>query len=117
MSYGSDMVTDEQPAWDLSLFGQLARGTPRPPVKPRTRRQRRAKPPRTRQYARMRCVRALAAVLLATAFAMGITMLVMHGPAFFVFRSAGTGQTPSDGGLVENQGPGQPFAPGGAHAH
>ena len=38
-------------------------------------------------------------------------MIGLHGWQFFVFRSAGTGQTPSDGALTENQGPGQPDAP------
>lgn len=40
---------------------------------------------------------------------LGATMVGMHGYGFFVFRNAGTGQTPSDA-RNENQGPGQPDA-------
>ncbi len=40
----------------------------------------------------------------------GSIMTGLHGFSFFVFRSAGTGQTPASA-LKENQGPGQPDAP------
>lgn len=40
----------------------------------------------------------------------GAVMTAQHGPAFFVFRAAGTGFTPA-GALAESQGPGQPGAP------
>jgi hypothetical protein len=45
----------------------------------------------------------------------GTTEVFLHGFSFFVFRSAGTGAT--HGGLEENQGPGQPDAPGAHHRH
>lgn len=43
-----------------------------------------------------------------------VIMVALHGPAFFVFRAAGTGESPDFPGssaLAENQGPGQPDAP------
>lgn len=52
------------------------------------------------------------ALLILIPLVGGTTMLIMHGPAFFVFRQAGVGQTSGDG-LTENQGPGQPDAPKG----
>jgi hypothetical protein len=45
----------------------------------------------------------------------GSTEIALHGFRFFVFRAAGTGSTP-DSGLQEDQGPGQPDAPG-THRH
>ena len=45
----------------------------------------------------------------------GSTEIALHGFSFFVFRAAGTGSTP-DSGLKEDQGPGQPDAPG-THRH
>jgi hypothetical protein len=45
----------------------------------------------------------------------GTTEAFLHGFSFFVFRSAGTGATLSNG-PKEDQGPGQPDAPG-AHHH
>ena len=50
------------------------------------------------------------AALLAVVLGTGTAMIVQHGYDFFVFRSAGTGQSP-DSFLNENQGPGQPDAP------
>jgi hypothetical protein len=44
----------------------------------------------------------------------GTAELFLHGFPFFVFRSAGTGGTPSNG-RQEDQGPGQPDAPGARH--
>ena len=41
----------------------------------------------------------------------GASEVALHGFKFFVFRSTGTGET-SGSGLQENQGPGQPGAPG-----
>jgi hypothetical protein len=69
---------------------------------------------RPRQYAAMRLTVAVMAALLLFAVAAGSTELVLHGYSFFVFRSAGTGAT-SDDGRQENQGPGQPDAPGARH--
>jgi hypothetical protein len=43
----------------------------------------------------------------------GTVELFLHGAPFFVFRSQGTGAT--NVGLQENQGPGQPDAPGTHH--
>ena len=45
--------------------------------------------------------------------ATGATELVLHGPAFFVFRANGAGA--SQTGPEEDQGPGQPNAPGAHH--
>jgi hypothetical protein len=53
---------------------------------------------------------AATAALLFFALTAATTEVALHGFAFFVFRSAGTGETPSTG-LQENQGPGQPDAP------
>jgi hypothetical protein len=65
---------------------------------------------RPRQYAAMRAVLAVVAALVLFAVTAAATELGLHGYPFFVFRSAGTGATPS-GGLNEDQGPGQPHAP------
>ena len=65
----------------------------------------------TRQYRNLRAVLACSAVLAVTAVALVTVMIMMHGPVFFLFRSAGTGATPEDGGLAEDQGPGQPREP------
>jgi hypothetical protein len=70
---------------------------------------------RPRQYAAMRMVVAVVAATVLFAVTAGATELGLHGYPFFVFRSAGTGATPS-GGLNEDQGPGQPRAPR-AHIH
>jgi hypothetical protein len=61
----------------------------------------------SRQFRAMRQVLVATAVLLTVVLALGVTALVLRGPAFFVFRSAGTGETPASG-LQETQGPGQP---------
>jgi len=83
-------------------------------------RQREAQPAtkvaaRPRQYSAMRFLVAVVAALMLFAVAAGATEVGLHGFRFFVFRSAGTGATPSSG-LNEDQGPGQPDAPK-AHAH
>ncbi len=64
-----------------------------------------------RQYAAMRLTRAVVAALLLFAVTAGTTEIALHGYSFFVFRAAGTGSTPNSG-LKEDQGPGQPDAPG-----
>ena len=69
---------------------------------------------RPRQYAAMRLTAAVMAAMLLFAVTAGSTELALHGYRFFVFRSAGTGATSGDG-LKENQGPGQPDAPGAHH--
>ncbi len=48
--------------------------------------------------------------LFLVAVAVGVMEIHLHGFDFFIFRSAGTGQTRHDG-RQENQGPGQPDAP------
>jgi hypothetical protein len=55
------------------------------------------------------------AALVLVALASGATEVALHGYRFFVFRSTGTGET-GPSGLQEDQGPGQPDAPG-AHTH
>jgi hypothetical protein len=52
---------------------------------------------------------ALAALVLFGGIA-GSTEIALHGLAFFVFRANGAGASVS--GLDEDQGPGQPDAPG-----
>jgi len=70
---------------------------------------------RPRQRAAMRVAALFMAAMVLFAAAAGTTEIALHGFAFFVFRSAGTGETAGNG-LQENQGPGQPDAPG-AHHH
>ena len=52
------------------------------------------------------------AAMVLFALTAGGAEVALHGFKFFVFRSAGTGETGRNGGLQENQGPGQPDAPG-----
>jgi hypothetical protein len=59
----------------------------------------------------MRLTRAVTAALLLFALIAGTTEIGLHGYSFFVFRAAGTGSTPNSG-VKEDQGPGQPDAPG-----
>jgi hypothetical protein len=59
----------------------------------------------------MRGMAILTAALVLFALTAGTTEVALHGLKFFVFRSAGTGET-SGSGLQENQGPGQADAPG-----
>jgi hypothetical protein len=68
-----------------------------------------------RQLRAARAVVAAIAGLLLIGVASGTAEVFLHGMPFFVFRSAGTGGTPGSG-LQEDQGPGQPDAPG-AHHH
>ena len=51
------------------------------------------------------------AALVVFALTAGATEVALHGFKFFAFRAAGTGETARTG-LQENQGPGQPGAPG-----
>ena len=55
---------------------------------------------------------AFAALSLAGAVT-GAAELALHGPAFFIFRANGAGA--SQTGPEEDQGPGQPNAPGAHH--
>ena len=68
-----------------------------------------------RQYFAMRLSRLAVAAMVLFAVTAGSTEIALHGFSFFVFRAAGTGSTP-DSGLKEDQGPGQPDAPG-THRH
>jgi hypothetical protein len=67
--------------------------------------------PKARQAVAMRGMAILTAALVLFALTAGTTEVALHGLKFFVFRSAGTGET-SGSGLQENQGPGQADAPG-----
>jgi hypothetical protein len=69
-----------------------------------------------RQLVAIRVAAAATSALFLFAVAAGTTELALHGFAFFVFRSAGTGET-SPHGLQEDQGPGQPDAPKPAPSH
>jgi hypothetical protein len=70
---------------------------------------------RPRQYFAMRLSRLAVAAMVLFAVTAGSTEIALHGFSFFAFRAAGTGSTP-DSGLKEDQGPGQPDAPG-THRH
>jgi hypothetical protein len=76
--------------------------TARPAAKPNA---------KSRQHAAVRVMSVFTAAMVLFALTAGGTEVALHGFKFFVFRSAGTGQT-SGSGLQENQGPGQPDAPG-----
>jgi hypothetical protein len=87
----------------------------RPGVSPR-----RTRPPtqdagktKNRQVSASRKVTAAFVALSVAGVAAGVTEVVLHGPAFFVFRANGAGA--SQTGLLEDQGPGQPNAPGAHH--
>jgi len=82
--------------------GPAATPVARPAVKPNG---------RSRQYVAVRAMSVLTAALVLFALSAGTTEVALHGFKFFVFRSAGTGET-SGSGLQENQGPGQADAPG-----
>ncbi len=69
---------------------------------------------RPRQLRAARAVVVAIAGLLLLGVASGTAEVLLHGMPFFVFRSAGTGGTHD--GPEEDQGPGQPDAPG-AHHH
>jgi hypothetical protein len=69
-----------------------------------------------RQLVAIRVAAAATSALFLFALAAGTTELALHGFAFFVFRSAGTGETSSHG-LQEDQGPGQPDAPKPTPSH
>jgi hypothetical protein len=68
-------------------------------------------PARTRQFIAARLMVTVTATLVLLVVVVGSAEVALHGFAFFAFRSAGTGAT-DDNGLQENQGPGQPDAPG-----
>jgi hypothetical protein len=67
-----------------------------------------------RQARAARKMVALVAALATVGVVTGGTELALHGGPFFIFRANGAGATET--GPVENQGPGQPDAPGAHHA-
>jgi hypothetical protein len=68
---------------------------------------------KNRQVSAARKVTAALVALTLAGIATGATEVVLHGPAFFVFRANGSGA--SQTGPEEDQGPGQPNAPGAHH--
>jgi hypothetical protein len=68
---------------------------------------------KNRQVSAARKMTAALVALTLAGVATGATELVLHGPAFFVFRANGAGA--SQTGPKEDQGPGQPNAPGAHH--
>ena len=88
-----------------------------PAAKPRTGKAAapRAKP-KARQLVAIRVMTVITATLVLFAVVTGVTEIGLHGFAFFVFRSVGTGET-GPNGLQENQGPGQPDAPKPSPVH
>jgi hypothetical protein len=108
-------VSPESPVRPASApdRGPLIRPGTLPKDTPRTAKA--AKPGgRSRQIRGARIVVAAFIGMALISTASGTVEILLHGFPFFVFRSAGTGTTPS-GGLQEDQGPGQPNAPGSRH--
>jgi hypothetical protein len=68
---------------------------------------------KNRQVSAARKMTAALVALTLAGIATGATEVVLHGPAFFVFRANGAGA--SQTGPKEDQGPGQPNAPGAHH--
>ena len=86
--------------------------TPTPAAKPTPGARTAGKPnARSRQYVTVRAMSIFTAALVLFALTAGASDVALHGFKFFVFRSAGVGET-SGSGLQENQGPGQPDAVG-----
>jgi hypothetical protein len=70
----------------------------------------------SRQLVAVRVAAAATAALFLFVLIAGTTEVVLHGFAFFVFRSTGTGES-GPGALQEDQGPGQPDAPKPTPSH
>jgi hypothetical protein len=66
---------------------------------------------KSRQHAAVRVMTIFTAAMVVFALTAGASEVALHGFKFFVFRSTGTGETGPNGGQ-EDQGPGQPDAPG-----
>ena len=79
-----------------------AASTARPGVKPNG---------KSRQHAAVRVMTIFTAAMVVFALTAGASEVALHGFKFFVFRSTGVGETGPNGGQ-EDQGPGQPDAPG-----
>jgi hypothetical protein len=105
---------ETSPAGEPTTKTRVKPGT-RGGVEPETGPTRRPQGP-PRQLVAVRVAAAATAVLLLTALTAGTMELALHGFAFFVFRSAGTGET-GPNGLKEDQGPGQPDAPKPTPSH
>jgi hypothetical protein len=97
-----------------------ARPTARPPAaRPGVSPRRSPKPrttakPKARQVGAWRKMVALLVVMFMVGMTSAVTEIGMHGFSFFVFRNAGAGAGNSHD-FEENQGPGQPDAPGAHH--
>jgi hypothetical protein len=85
----------------------------RPVTKPATSTTRPTTGAQGRQARAARKMVALLAALATVGVASGAAELALHGGPFFIFRANGAGA--SETGPVENQGPGQPDAPGAHH--
>lgn len=85
----------------------------RPATKPASRPGSKPKP-KGRQLGAMRKMAAALVVALTVGLISGATEIALHGFSFFMFRNAGAGAGNSQD-LEENQGPGQPDAPGTHH--
>lgn len=83
------------------------------PARPATRHARQATGTQGRQAHAARKMVALLAALVTVGVVSGATELALHGGPFFIFRANGAGATET--GPVEDQGPGQPDAPGAHH--
>jgi hypothetical protein len=66
---------------------------------------------KSRQHAAVRAMTIFTAAMVVFALTAGASEVALHGFKFFVFRSTGVGETGPNGGQ-EDQGPGQPDAPG-----
>jgi len=66
---------------------------------------------KSRQHAAVRVMTIFTAAMVVFALTAGASEVALHGFKFFVFRSTGVGETGPNGGQ-EDQGPGQPDAPG-----
>ncbi len=98
--------------------GPAARPAPpatRPVAKPGKSTAQPATGTRGRQARTARKMAAVLAVAVMVGLVSGGSELALHGGRFFIFRANGAGATET--GPTENQGPGQPDAPGAQHAH
>jgi hypothetical protein len=94
---------------------RTARPVTKPGVSPRRApKPRPATPAKNRQASAFHKVVAAMVLLVLIAVSIGATEISRHGYAFFVFRNAGAGAG-NPGQLTEQQGPGQPDAPGARH--
>jgi hypothetical protein len=91
-----------------------ARPGPRPAKKPRP--ASRPASGQGRQGVAMRFAAIATSALFLVAVVAGAIEIHLHGFDFFIFRSAGTGET-GPNGLKEDQGPGQPDAPKPTPSH